>query len=132
MELARPDAAIHPTTRRAVETSAGRGWHVFQQLTERLSAGAWSPKDISADRYVHRIRAWDPADRDEPVRNEVVAKSAAQDENGWLDGYIPHGAVTTSMLEWELVEVDTSGTDDDTPTGKRENVLARWRQAIVE
>lgn len=109
---------------------AGRGLKVRLQIMERASGAAWTPKDLSAStRYAYRIRAWDASDLTAFVVNDVVAEGDAA-ATGWLDDYVPLGEDAHDVLEWELVEVDTSNTDAATPTGDPEVVLMRWRQAI--
>jgi hypothetical protein len=109
----------------------GRGLRIVRQIEERTSSAVFSAKDISAARWVYRIRAYTSDAATTFTYNEVITKGSAS-STGWLDHYLSLGDTAYDSLIWEVVEIDTSNADATTETGYREAVLERWKQPVVD
>ncbi len=109
---------------------AGRGLRIVRQVLEQTDADGFSAKDISAARFTYRVRAWSTGTTPALVIDQVIDKSSTDSATGWLDDYVPLGTTAYDQLRWQVVEVDGSNSDANTPTGQREVVLEWWDQAI--
>lgn len=92
---------------------------------------AWSTKDISGSQWTYRVRTWASDDDDDPIIDAELTKGA-ESASGELDHYQACGATVRDTLTWELVEVDNDNADAATRTGKRERVIVRWKQPIID
>jgi len=110
-----------------------RGLRVRCQIKEEDLGAAEAGKDISGARWTYELRAYTGAVSDVFVIRKTLSKHASASASGWLDDYVPMGAVAAAELTWEVIEIDNNNTDA-TPsvTGKHEVILATWQQSIED
>lgn len=105
------------------------------QVREQAAGADELGKDISASRWVYRLRAYATRDAAAVLVDEVISKSAAEDPEGTAS-YLDHdyyvGATPRDALIWSIVEVDTSNAVATSKSGYRERVLLRWKAAIED
>jgi len=110
----------------------GRGLSIQGTVrTQSATTGAWTAKDISDARWIYRLRVWLEDDDTSAVSDEVVSKGSAS-SSGEIDHYHACGTTVRAAMTWELVEVDDDNADASTSTGKRERIVLRWQQPVID
>ena len=111
----------------------GHGATIRGQVLEQVDGGDEAGKDISASRWVVRLRSRAQGSST-IIHNQVLDKSSTNSATGYFDHYLTAvilGATAyTAALTWEEVLVDTSNSDASTPTTYHERLLRRWRQPL--
>lgn len=108
----------------------GRGVRINGQVLQKSDSGTEAGRDISASTEEVRIRSYQSR-TGTFVHDEPLTKSATGAASGYYDHHLKLGDTAYSDLIWEIVHVDETAVDGDTPTGYEETVLVTFREPIL-
>lgn len=109
----------------------GRGVRINGQVLQKSDNAAEAGRNLTPSTEKVRIRSYQT--RDGTFIHDVeLTKSATGAASGYYDHHLALGDTAYDDLIWEVVHVDESVADADTPTGYAETVLVTFRERILD